>query len=79
VPASALTQSLTWTSTAIGVGFALGSPASGWLVDEISIGAGFWVAIAAGLTATVAAALGVRSTSYEYTDPGETTNRSPQV
>lgn len=79
VPASALTQSLTWTSTAIGVGFALGSPASGWLVDEISIGAGFWVAIAAGLTATVAAALGVRSTSHEYTDPGETANRSPQV
>lgn len=74
VPGSALTQSLTWTSTAIGVGFALGSPASGWLVDQISIDAGFWVAIAAGVVATAAALMGIRSTSHEFVDPGESTN-----
>lgn len=79
VPTSALTQSLTWTSTAIGVGFALGSPASGWLVDEISIEAGFWVAMAAGAMASTAALLGVRSLSHEFTDPGETTDHPPQV
>lgn len=79
VPNDTLTQSLTWASTAIGVGFALGSPASGWLVDEISITAGFWVALAAGVVATAAALIGLRSMSHEYTDPGESTNPPPQV
>ena len=79
VPKEALTQSLTWASTAIGVGFALGSPASGLLVDEISINAGFWVAMAAGIVATAAALIGLRSMSHEYTDPGESTNPSQQV
>lgn len=66
VPPAALTQSLTWTSTAIAVGFAAGSPSSGWLVDEVSPSAGFWVAIGAGMVATLAAAVGMRSMSHEY-------------
>ena len=79
VPPAALTQSLTWTSTAIGVGFALGSPASGRLVDEVSVNAGFWVAIAAGVVATLAALLGLRSLSHEYADPGDSTRPSAPV
>jgi hypothetical protein len=79
VPGSALTQALTWTSTAIGVGFALGSPASGWLVDEVSINAGFWVAITAGAIATLAALVGLRSMGHLYTDPGESTESTRQV
>lgn len=71
VPAKALTQALTWTSTAIGVGFALGSPASGRLVDEISLNAGFWVAIAAAAIATLAALIGQRRMAHPYLDPGE--------
>jgi predicted MFS family arabinose efflux permease len=74
-----LTQSLTWTSTAIGVGFAIGSPASGRLVDEISLSAGFWVAITAAAVATIAAMLGRRSMAHQYTDPGESTEPSQRV
>lgn len=77
VPASALTQSLTWTSTAIAVGFALGSPSSGWLVDEVSLSAGFWVAITAGMVATVAALGGLRSMAQAYGGPDETSDTSP--
>ncbi|MCZ3388668.1 MAG: hypothetical protein LH645_05990 [Actinomycetia bacterium] len=79
VPGAALTQALTWTSTAIGVGFALGSPASGWLVDEISINAGFWVAITAGAVATLAALVGLRSLGHVYADPGESTESTQRV
>jgi MFS family permease len=76
VPTSALTQSLTWTSTAIGVGFALGSPSSGWLVDEVSLSAGFWVAISAALVATIAVVLGRRSMAHEYSGADETSDTS---
>ncbi len=79
VPSTALTQSLTWSSTAIGVGFAIGSPASGRLVDEISINAGFWVAMTAGVVATLAGLIGLRSTAHEYSDPGETAEGVPEV
>ncbi len=79
VPGSALTQALTWTSTAIGVGFALGSPASGWLVDEVSINAGFWVAITAGAVATSAALVGMPRLGHRYTDPGESTESTGRV
>jgi MFS family permease len=79
VPASSLTQALTWTSTAIGVGFAVGSPASGWLVDEISISAGFWVAITAAFVATLAALLGLSGMARQYADPGESPETSERV
>lgn len=79
VPGSALTQALTWASTAIGVGFALGSPASGWLVDEISINAGFWVAITAGAVATIAALVGGRSMAHPLADTGESTESASGV
>jgi MFS family permease len=71
VPGSALTQSLTWTSIAIGAGFALGSPASGWLVDHIAIEAGFWVALTAGLVATGCALISQRSLAHEYAELGD--------
>jgi len=71
VPEGALTQALTWASVSIGVGFALGSPASGLLVDHVSIRAGFWVGITAGFVATLAALLSMRSLSHEYANPEE--------
>ena len=79
VPSSALTQSLTWASTSIGVGFALGSPISGRLVDEVSIDAGFWVAIAAGVLATVAALIGLRSMAHRHADTGDSADAAPEV
>jgi MFS family permease len=77
VPDSALTQALTWTSIAIGLGFALGSPASGALVDHVSIEAGFWVALTAGGVATVAALLSFRTLSHEYVEPVEPVAPAP--
>jgi MFS family permease len=74
VPDSALTQALTWTSIAIGLGFALGSPASGALVDHVSIEAGFWVALTAGFVATLAALLSYRTLARGQLDHGETTD-----
>jgi MFS family permease len=79
VPDSALTQSLTWTSIAIGVGFAIGSPASGWLVDHIAIDAGFWVALTAGLIATGCAFVSQRSLAHEYIQPGDSPDGSVAV
>ena len=66
VPDTALTQALTWTSIAIGLGFALGSPASGALVDHVTIEAGFWVALTAGFVATAAALLSYKTLSRGY-------------
>ena len=61
VPAARLNEALNWVSTALSVGFALGSPSSGWLVDEVGLGAGYWVGvISAGLA--VAAAIAGRKT-----------------
>ena len=61
VPASRLTEALTWASTALAVGFALGSPSSGWLVDHVSLGAGYWVGVISALLAAAAALAGRRS------------------
>jgi MFS family permease len=82
VPGASLTQSLTWASTAIGVGFALGSPTSGWLVDDVALSAGFWVAIVAGMVATIGALLGRHSMAQEYAGPlelGDTTDAPREV
>jgi predicted MFS family arabinose efflux permease len=55
VPIDRLTEALTWVTVGISVGFAVGSPGSGWLVDHVSPEAGFWVAFlaAAGTAAVV--------------------------
>ncbi|HEX5018451.1 MAG TPA: MFS transporter [Actinomycetes bacterium] len=74
VPSSALTQALTWASIAIGTGFAIGSPASGWLVDEIAIEAGFWVALTAGFIATACAVVSRDALAHEYDEPRESPN-----
>lgn len=76
VPPSALTQALTWTSTAIAAGFALGSPTTGWLVDEVSPRAGYWVAIAAAVVAGSSAAFGRSALRSPYTPSGEASGTS---
>jgi MFS family permease len=79
VPGSALTQSLTWTSIAIGARLALGSPASGWFVDHIPIEAGLWVALTAGFIATGCALISQRSLAHEYAEPGDSPDDSLAV
>jgi predicted MFS family arabinose efflux permease len=68
VPAARLTEALNWATTALGVGFALGSPSSGWLVDEVSLGAGYWVGIASAGLAVVAAISGRTSLDVAGSD-----------
>jgi MFS family permease len=82
VPGSSLTQSLTWASTAIGVGFALGSPGSGWLVDHVALTAGFWVAIIAASAATVVSLFGRHSLARAFAeepDRGDATDVPREV
>lgn len=54
VPGARLNEALNWASTALSVGFALGSPTSGWLVDTVDVGAGYWVGIASATAALIA-------------------------
>jgi MFS family permease len=61
VPASMLTEGVTWVTTGIGIGMALGAFAAGWAVDTFGAQNGFWVSVAAGGAAVVTVALGQRS------------------
>ena len=47
VPAAMLTEGITWVMTGIGIGMALGSFVSGWVVDTFGPGNGFWVSVIA--------------------------------
>lgn len=53
VPAAMLTEGITWVMTGIGIGVALGSFASGWVVDNYGASNGFWVSVAAGTLALI--------------------------
>ncbi|MEW6633073.1 MAG: MFS transporter [Pseudomonadota bacterium] len=51
VPTTMLTEGVTWVTTGIGIGMALGSFAAGWMVDTFGPQNGFWVSVAAGAIA----------------------------
>lgn len=51
VPAAMLTEGVTWVTTGIGIGMALGSAVAGWVVDTYGAESGFWVSVAAGTIA----------------------------
>ncbi|MFD5437213.1 MFS transporter [Kitasatospora sp. NPDC127067] len=59
VPASQLTEGMTWTTTGLALGVAVGSSAGGWVVDASGAAAGYWVPLAAGLLGVVAALAGL--------------------
>ncbi|MFI1971394.1 MFS transporter [Streptomyces cinnamoneus] len=60
VPRAKLTEGMTWTSTGLAVGVALGSSAAGWVVDASGAAAGYTVPGAAGVLAAAGAFLGYR-------------------
>ncbi|MET9362352.1 MFS transporter [Streptomyces sp. NPDC006632] len=60
VPRSRLTEGMTWTSTGLAVGVALGSSAAGWVVDAAGAQAGYLVSGVSGTLAAVVAFLGYR-------------------
>ncbi|HEY9012480.1 MAG TPA: MFS transporter, partial [Devosia sp.] len=63
VPAAVLTEGITWVMTGIGIGMALGSFASGWVVDTFGPNNGFWVSVASAAAAFLTVFLGQRTLS----------------
>lgn len=63
VPAAMLTEGITWVMTGIGIGMALGSFVSGWVVDSYGPGNGFWVSVASGMLALLTVLLGMKALS----------------
>lgn len=60
VPSHQLTEGMTWATTGLGIGVALGSAIAGWMVDHFGVHMGFMVAIAAGVLA-----LGIMMVGYK--------------
>lgn len=63
VPAAVLTEGITWVMTGIGIGMALGSFVSGWVVDTYGPHNGFWVSVIAGAAAVLTVLFGQRTLS----------------
>jgi MFS family permease len=63
VPAAMLTEGITWVMTGIGIGMALGSFVSGWVVDTYGPANGFWVSVIAAASAFTTVLLGQRTLS----------------
>ncbi|PBC77424.1 MFS transporter [Streptomyces sp. TLI_235] len=59
VPAAKLTEGMTWTTTGLALGVALGSSVAGWVVDAAGAATAYWVPVAAALFAAAAALLGL--------------------
>ncbi|MFJ9418730.1 MFS transporter [Streptomyces sp. NPDC101227] len=60
VPQAKLTEGMTWTSTGLAVGVALGSAAGGWVVDAFGAARGYLVPGTAGVLAALVAFAGYR-------------------
>lgn len=63
VPASRLTETLTWLITGLNLGIAAGAACAGWLIDAYDVQAGFGVALTAGGFTLVAACCAYRQLS----------------
>ncbi|WP_210275214.1 MFS transporter [Sphingomonas sp. So64.6b] len=70
VPAAMLTEGVTWVTTGIGIGMALGSFATGLVVDKFGAYNGFWVSVAAGTIALLIVLLGQKSLAGDQPDSG---------
>ncbi|MFE0644850.1 MFS transporter [Streptomyces sp. NPDC058877] len=60
VPRTKLTEGMTWTSTGLAIGVALGSAAAGWVVDASGAEAGYVVPVVSGALAVAVGLLGNR-------------------
>ncbi|MFE2277758.1 MFS transporter [Streptomyces sp. NPDC059454] len=60
VPRAQLTEGMTWVSTGLAVGVALGSSAAGWVIDTAGARAGYGVPAVAGAVAVAVGFLGYR-------------------
>ncbi|MEU6862824.1 MFS transporter [Streptomyces sp. NPDC046876] len=60
VPRAKLTEGMTWISTGLAVGVALGSAVAGWVIDAAGARSGYVVSISAGAAAAAVAFAGYR-------------------
>ncbi|MBT2450267.1 MFS transporter [Streptomyces sp. ISL-43] len=60
VPRAKLTEGMTWISTGLAVGVALGSSVAGWVIDAAGARSGYVVSISAGTAAAAVAFAGYR-------------------
>ncbi|MFD4562575.1 MFS transporter [Streptomyces sp. NPDC058469] len=60
VPRAKLTEGMTWVSTGLAVGVALGSSVAGWVIDAAGARAGYGVPVVAGAVAVAVGFLGYR-------------------
>jgi MFS family permease len=72
VPRAKLTEGMTWVSTGLAVGVALGSSLSGWVIDAAGARAGYGVPVAAGAVAVAVGFLGYRRLSRPVPQRGGT-------
>ncbi|WP_221349118.1 MFS transporter [Streptomyces beigongshangae] len=72
VPRARLTEGMTWVSTGLAVGVALGSSLSGWVIDSAGARAGYGVPVAAGAVAVAVGCLGYRRLSRPVPQRGGT-------
>lgn len=63
VPRAKLTEGMTWVSTGLAVGVALGSSVAGWVIDAAGARAGYGVPVVAGAVAVAVGFLGYRRLS----------------
>ncbi|MFF0189483.1 MFS transporter [Streptomyces sp. NPDC005244] len=63
VPRAKLTEGMTWVSTGLAVGVALGSSVAGWVIDASGAKAGYWVPAVSGAVAVPVGFLGYRRLS----------------
>lgn len=63
VPRAKLTEGMTWVSTGLAVGVALGSSVAGWVIDAAGARAGYGVPVASGAVAVAVGFLGYRRLS----------------
>jgi MFS family permease len=61
VPAAMLTEGITWVMTGIGIGMALGSFVTGWVVDTYGPTNGFWVSVVSAILAFMTVLFGQKT------------------
>ncbi|MFJ9815339.1 MFS transporter [Streptomyces sp. NPDC101151] len=72
VPRAQLTEGMTWVSTGLAVGVALGSSAAGWVIDAAGAHAGYGVPVVSGTVAVAVGFLGYRRLSRPAAGRGGT-------
>ncbi|MFJ3309270.1 MFS transporter [Streptomyces sp. NPDC086549] len=72
VPRAKLTEGMTWVSTGLAVGVAVGSSVAGWVIDAAGARAGYGVPVVSGTVAVAVGFLGYRRLSRPATGRGGT-------